>query len=220
MGVAMQIAPRGDFARDDNTPIGVPTLRTDDTGTHEAIKDPHAAEARLQRRVKETSQAVSETFSVAADTSARVDEANVGITTLRMETKAHIDGIKIMVEEIYPRLDGFTAHLTAQDGKIEAVGVEARNAAVEARNVGGKVDNLLPKLIDALASDRAANRADDHVRLTATVDVDTHRKKAEIDDDKDKKSTRRKIGAGAITGVIGLLSSGAFLGYLITHASC
>ena len=187
-GVRAQTADPSDFA-------------VEDTGTHDIIEDDPAANERLRRRMKETKSAVEQTFTVVADTSSRVDSANAGITTLRMETKKHIDGIK---QELNVRLDGFSQHLSAQDVKIEGAQAAAAGAQAAAEDAGSKVDQLIPKLIDVIASDRAANRADDHVRLTATVDVDTHRQKAEIDEGKDSRKFRRGVWLKAL-GIVGTI---------------
>lgn len=117
-----------------------------DTGVHEIIDpDPLAAEQRMQRRIKET----------AGD----VKDANAGITTLRIETKGHIDRIEAKVDSV--------------ETKVDRLGSHVLNLTAAVGPVVGQIPELV-KSVDDL-------RGREHVKFTATVDLDRAQSIAEIE---------------------------------------
>jgi hypothetical protein len=188
-------------------PNGVPDETWDGstTGTHDLPDtgmppDPELAESRLQRRVKEitrgvaeTSKVVVETATVAVATSERVEDANTGITTLRMETRAKFDRV--------------TDHLAAQDGTIRevaAVGLATQALALSTQgdvkgltahvdHIRKTTDDIVPKLLEQLTKDRDAARNDEYVVRTASVEIHKHAQMAEVEVEKHQELAAAEV---------------------------
>jgi chromosome segregation ATPase len=152
---------------------------------------------RMQRRVKETNAAVA--------------AANTGITTLRMETKSHIDRVgshltvqdarigKLdeKVEKIDGNLGQATQKIDQLGGDVGELRTDVGKLDAHMTHVRSTVDNLVPTLLKTLTDDRAARRADDHEVLTAQVSVSRHQQITTIDDDADVKRKQREAEADA-----------------------
>lgn len=203
-----KLVPKHPDARgfaDEDTPVGVPALMNyADTGTHDIIEDHAAADERLRRRVKATSEAVVETQQIAADTSSRVDDANAGITTLRIEMKNHlvaqdekIDGLATDVSCVRSDVNVLTAHMD---------------------HVRTTTDKILPTLLEQLTKDRDAVRTEDVILRTASVEIHKQAQIAEtevgkqkelaaINDDAGQKEFTRKRDL-KIIGIAGTIAAG------------
>lgn len=204
-GVSSQIAPK-EFERPSSE-----NWDGEDTGAGEAHDEDtpvgleqmaavvqtadNKAESRLRHRVKKTAETAEQIKTT-------IETTNVGIDTLRLEHKTEIAAVKTEVAAV----------------KTEVAGLSVK---IDANNQMTKfVADQFPVLISALATDRKMTQEEDHFVRRKVVEVKAHEATAQIDDAKERNKFKRKALMKAISGVVALLTSGAVIGFAVTHLSC
>lgn len=163
-GVRVRSISTGDFAAED-TGTSERTLPEDATAIDEASAH------RMQRRVKETNIAAA--------------EANSGIQTLRMETRAHVERIDGRVTGVEVKVDALSDHV------IGLVGAT------------GRMEGQLGELVKVVDDQRGRQ----HVTFSAQVDVDREATVAEIKDGADVKIKRRELRYKIAMALVGGVSA-------------
>lgn len=183
-------------AHDEDTPVGLEQMAAV-VETEEA-----KAETRLRNRVKKTAETTQQIKDA-------VDTTSVGIDTLRFEHKREIAAVKIEVGLV--------------SSKVEKLGTDVAGLSVklDTNNQMTKfVADQLPVVIKALAVDRKFTQEEEHLVRRKTLEVNAHEAKVEIDEGAKQRQWWRDISLKAVGAVLGLIGSGAVIGYLVTHLSC
>lgn len=177
----------------------------------------------MHRRIKETSAAVG---ALRAETAQHIDRIEGKVETVVEKLTDHDSSIIVLSDKV----DKVGTHLSSQDvkikkiddkvekvdGKVDVLGEHVSNIRETLAGVTGKLD-ILPRLVDTLTKDRDAKRADDHVTLTAKVEVERAGKIATIEDSKDAKKFKRNF----ILKVVGIVGSlGTLVVTLIETRGC
>lgn len=202
-------------AHDEDTPVGLVSKNIEQMAATVETED-KKAESRLRHRVKKT----AETTQQIKDT---VETTNVGIDTMRFENKREIATLKTEVGLISVKLD-------ANNTKVEKLGTDMAKVATDMAGLGVKLETnnqmtkfvaeQLPVVIKALAGDRKMTQEEEIIVRRNVLETKAHEAKAEIDDTADKKKQGRVRITGLIAGAIALLTSGAVIGFIVTHLSC
>lgn len=204
-GVAEQLAP-AKFKRPgseswEGADTGQGEAHDEDTPVGLETEDA-AAETRLRHRVKKTAETTQQIKDA-------VETTSVGIDTLRFEHKREIAAVKTEVGLV--------------SSKVEKLGTDVAGLSVklDTNNQMTKfVADQLPVVIKALAVDRKFTQEEDHLVRRKTLEVKAHEAKVEIDEGAKQRQWWRDISLKAVGAVLGLVGSGAVIGYLVTHLSC
>lgn len=98
-------------------------------------------------------------------------------------------------------------------GELGEVRGDVRELSGEVRDLTGAVGTMsgqlavLPRLVDALAAERDAQRKDDHVVVTTQLDVMKHRAITEIDDTAKANQAKRELFSAVTLKVIAIVAT-------------
>lgn len=178
----------GVHPRDENTPVGNATLS--------AEEEKHAAERRLQSRVKETNITSAETAKAVEEVKGVADKTHVGVETLRMEMVSHVERL---------------------DGSIGTVKADVQAIKADVKTLGGHVLNALGTVNEAITTvnkfqgDIVRGQLDKQtISFEAHVDVEKTAKVTAIADEADSKKARRDRYGKILTiigGLVGLATA-------------
>lgn len=197
-GVQAQISPpvgeQWPEVEDTGIKQRVPTKdRLDDTPVGMETLEPEELERELDERMR-----------------ARVKKTATTVDTLRMEMNNHVT-----------RLDKkFDDGMSSINVKIDANTSLTKSALDACRSTSDQVGDLRKVVLDAVSVDRRIVREEDHWKTKTVAEVTAHEQKARIDDQFAKKKWWRELSLKTISAGLGLLGSGAVIGWVVTHLSC
>lgn len=176
------------------------------------------ANARQHRRDEEDTPVGLETLDAEADMRLRHRVKETNVTTQQIAKRvddAHskIDRAKEAVERLSNRVGNVETKI--QEHTLTTV---TKLGEIEAKVAGGlgRLEGQVGELIKAVDDKREVRQ-----QITmAHVDVAKFGKQTEIADQADAKKHRRERITKLVGSILGLMSSGAILGYLVTHVRC
>lgn len=100
------------------------------------------------------------------------------------------------------------------EGRLDETAKTANATALAVAGMAGEL-KVLPELVDMIKQSAARAEQREHVTFTSQVQVDTAGRLATIADTADARRTRRALVAKVVAGAVALVTSGAFLHWLL-----